>query len=272
MNLQKNQILSVRIAETNMLGFGVVKIDGVVIFVQNAVEEDFCKIKIIKRAKNYCVARIEELIEPSSKRIEPTCLHFRRCGGCSFQHVSYEYEKQLKLKSVEGFLLKEGLKDVAVLPVLSTGNTENYRNKAQFPVSLDENGDVICGFYANKTHKVCRLDSCSIQNSRFNTIAKCVCSFLTENRIPPYNEETQNGLVRHIYLRAAEQTGQIMLCLVLSTDEFHLKEEFISVLTKKFPEITSICLNIQPENTNVILGNKMIYLFGPKKNHGSLLR
>ena len=178
MKLQKNQILTAQIIETNMMGFGVVKTDGVVVFVQNAVEGDECKIRIIKCAKNYYIARIEEMIKPSQYRIEEKCRHFRRCGGCAFQHISYDHEKELKKQSVAGFLRKAGLSDVEVLPVLSTDKTFDYRNKAQFPVALNENGEVICGFFAPKTHRVCPLEDCSIQNPAFTLIAKFVCEFL----------------------------------------------------------------------------------------------
>ncbi len=265
MNFKKNHILSVTIEETNMLGFGVIKIEGAVVFVQNGVEGDYCEIKIIKCAKNYSIARIEKLITPSDKRITPSCKHFHRCGGCSFQHISYEYEKELKRKSVRGFLLKEGLSDLTVLPVLSTNATEDYRNKAQFPVSTDNTGKVICGFYAPKTHKVCALEECTIQNPAFIKIANCVCSFLTEHHIPPYCEEDGSGLIRHIYLRIAQATGQIMLCLVLKENAFPKGNEFVSEILREFPEIASICINIQPEKNNVILGKETVYLYGTEK-------
>lgn len=265
MNFKKNQILSVKIEETNMLGFGVVKIDGAVIFVQKGVEGDSCEIRIIKCARNYSIARIEKLITASDKRITPSCKHFHRCGGCSFQHISYEYEKELKRRSVQGFLLKEGLSDLTVLPVLSTNETKGYRNKAQFPVSTDDSGRVICGFYVPKTHKVCALEECSIQNSAFIKIAKFVCDFLTEHRIPPYCESDGSGLVRHVYLRIAQATGQIMLCLVLKENAFPDKTEFVSEVIREFPEISSICINVQAEQNNVILGRETIYLYGSEK-------
>lgn len=265
MKFKKNQILTVNIEETNMLGFGVVKVDGAVVFIQNGVAGDQCEIKIIKCAKNYSVARIEKMITPSDRRITPSCKHFHRCGGCSFQHISYEYEKELKAKSVQGFLLKEGLSDLAVLPVISTNETEGYRNKAQFPVSTDDTGRVICGFYAPKSHKVCALDDCNIQNPIFIQIAKSVCSFLTEYQIPPYCEADASGLVRHIYLRIAQATGEIMLCLVLKENAFPNPTEFVSKILSEFPEIASICINIQPENNNVILGKETIFLHGKEK-------
>jgi len=265
MKLQKNQILTVQVSETNMMGFGVVKIDGIVVFVQNGVEGDHCKIKIIKCAKNYCVARIEELISPSDKRVEEVCKHFHRCGGCVFQHIDYEHEKELKRRAVEGFLKKEGLSDVTVLPVLSTNETRHYRNKAQFPLSTDHEGRVICGFYAPKTHKVCPLDECAIQDPIFIEIAKWVCDFLTEHSISPYDEQTQKGLVRHIYLRIAKATGQVMLCLVLKENSFEQSVTFVSHVLKRFPMISTVCYNVQPENNNVILGKETVYLYGSEK-------
>ena len=265
MKFKKNALLKVRIEETNMLGFGVAKIDGVVVFIQNGVEGDLCEIKIIKCAKNYSIARIEHLIEPSDKRCSPLCDHFRRCGGCSFQHVSYEYEKELKLKSVQGFLLKEGLADLDVLPVVSTDVLEGYRNKAQFPVAMDEAGKVFFGFYAPKTHKVCPLEECSIQNPIFTSIAKSVCEYLTEHRIPAYCETDGSGLVRHIYLRIAQKTGQVMLCLVLKANAFPDEKAFAAEISSQFSEISSICINIQPENTNVILGKQTICIYGSEK-------
>ncbi len=265
MKFKKNQTLNVEIVETNMLGFGVVKSEGAVIFVQNGVAGDVCKVKIIKCAKNYCVARIEELIKPSEFRIEPTCKHFRRCGGCSFQHINYDHEKDLKKQSVCGFLRKEGLSDVEVLPVISVGKLENYRNKAQFPVSLDSDGKVICGFYAPKTHNVCALEECKIQNEQFTPIAECVCEFLTKHKIPPYSETEQTGLVRHIYLRIAQATGQIMLCLVLKENHFPWKDAFVEKITSMFSNISSIVLNVQPENNNVILGKHTCVIFGSEK-------
>lgn len=265
MNLKKNLLLTVAIEETNMLGFGVAKIDGAVVFVQNGVAGDRCVIKIIKCARNYSVARIEQLLTPSDKRIVPSCRHFRQCGGCSFQHISYEYEKELKRKSVEGFLLKEGLSDVAVLPVLSAEQVSGYRNKAQFPVSTDESGRVICGFYAQKSHSVCPLEDCDIQKTIFTKIAKSVCDFLTDHHIPAYSENDGTGLVRHIYLRTAQASGKVMLCLVLKEDAFSEPDEFVKEMLSGFPEIDSIYMNIQPKNNNVILGKEMKLLYGSEK-------
>lgn len=265
MQFHKNQVLEAKILETNMLGFGVCKIEGAVIFVQNGVAGDLAKIRIIKCAKNYYIARIEKMISPSVDRIDPECRHHRRCGGCTFQHISYEAEKLLKTNHILGCLKKEGLSHVEVLPLLSTNNTARYRNKAQFPVTTGEDGAVSFGFYSPKTHSVCKIDDCWIQDSIFCKIASEVCSFLTQNQILPYDEMNDTGLVRHIYLRRAKVTGEVMLCLVLRNDQFPKEDALCSFITSKFPEIKSIVFNIQDQKTNVILGKKFRTVFGSEK-------
>lgn len=265
MTLAKNQILEVEILETNMLGFGVCKVDGAIVFVQNAVCGDKAIIRIIKCAKNYYIARIDELISASSFREEPKCPYFKRCGGCSFQHISYEHEKELKQSFVRSCFDKLNLRDTLVLPVLSTNQISGYRNKGQFPVTLDKDGRVVCGFFSHKSHSVCPIDFCDIQDPAFSKICNFVCDFLTKNKILPYNEEDQLGLVRHIYLRRAAKTGEIMLCLVLKSDQFPLEKEFAKEICENFSEIVSISLNIQPKPNNVILGEKQRLLFGKEK-------
>ena len=264
MKLIKNQILEAEITETNMLGFGVCKIDGAVVFVQNGVEGDKAEIRIIKCAKNYYIARIEKLITPSEHRAEPKCPYFKRCGGCNFQHIEYPHEKELKQNFVKSCFLKQGMK-VEVLPVLSTDKVSGYRNKGQFPVTLGEDGKVVCGFYSPKSHKVCPIDFCDIQDPAFASICNFVCRYLTEHEILPYNEEEQAGMVRHIYLRRGVVSGEIMLCLVLKVDAFNLAEDFVKAVSNNFPEIKSISLNIQPKPNNVILGKESRVIYGKEK-------
>ncbi len=271
MPYQKNQILEVDIVDMNMMGFGVAKMDGAVIFVQNAVTGDRAKIRIIKCAKNYDVARIEELLISSPKRREVECPAFRRCGGCAFQHIDYVYEKELKEQFVKSCFVKQGLPHIQVLPVLSTEEKKHYRNKAQFPVAKDAYGRVYAGFYSPKTHTVCQVDFCLIQAPIFYEISNAVCRYLTEEGIEPYCEEMHSGLVRHIFLRRGEKSGEVMLCLVLREDKFPKEQHFVSHITKKFPEIASVVWNIQTDKTNVILGKQSRVLYGKSKIKDILL-
>lgn len=265
MILKKNQILEVKIEDMNMMGFGVAKVDGAVIFVQNAVLGEKDRIKIIKCAKSYYVARIEECLSPSDFRVNDGCKFAKRCGGCVFQHISYDLEKNIKRNYVKNCLDKARLSDVSVLDVFSTGNTRFYRNKAQYPLTIDDKGKVVAGFYSPKTHTVCPVDRCLIQDARFSPIVSYVCSFLEEKKISIYSEELGQGLVRHVYLRVGSATGEIMLCLVLSENNFPNTEDFVAAVTKKFSDITSIVFNINPKQTNVILGDENVLLYGKEK-------
>lgn len=265
MNLNKNDCLEVEIIDMNSFGLGVAKAHGFVIFVQNGVTEDLARIRIIKKAKNYCIARIEELLSPSPYRIEPSCEHFRHCGGCSFQHITYEYELLLKQKFVQIEMKKAGLSEVEVLPTLPSPSTEHYRNKTQFPLSASSDEKILCGFYARNSHKVYPVSNCRIQEKSFSEIADCTVRFLEEKKISVYDEKPGKGLVRHIYLRFAKSTGQICLCLVLTKDAFPYENDFIDLIRERFPNVVSIALNIQPKQNNVILGEKNRILWGREK-------
>ncbi len=265
MNFQKNQILEAEICDINMLGFGVAKISGAVIFIKDAIPGEICRIRIIKCEKNYYVGKVEERIKESSLRNRDVCPHFLRCGGCAFQHIHYDMEKDIKKKYIESCLKKGGVEGVCVLEPLSTDNIDGYRNKAQFPVSSLSTGEVFAGFYSPRTHKICAVDNCRIQDPTFLPIVKHVCRKLTQYSILPYREDDDTGLVRHIYLRRGKASGEVMLCLVLKKDAFPNEKEFVDNIRNTFPEVVSIVFNIQPEKTNVILGKKTRVLWGKEK-------
>lgn len=265
MKYTKNQIIEAEICDLNMLGFGVAKIDGAVFFVQNGVVGDVAKLRVIKCAKNYYVCRIEEMIRPGKDRVAPSCSHFKTCGGCSFQHIRYELELDIKKRFVESCLRKAGLAQLKVLPVISAGHLEGYRNKAQYPVGRDEKGSVISGFYSTRSHKICKVDNCMIQDPQFAPITAFLCDFFEKNKILPYMEESGDGLVRHIFLRCGKATGEISLCLVLRENSFPKTRELIDKVNEKFPNIVSISFNIQPQNSNVILGKETHIVYGKEK-------
>lgn len=262
MNFKKNQILDVDIEEVNMMGFGVAKEQGMVIFVQNAVTGERDRVKLIKCTKNYCVARVEEVLTPSDMRQDPPCPHYKRCGGCSFQHISYEYEKTIKRNWVRRCLNQSGLSHVEVREVLSVDKISRYRNKAQYPIARDCEGKIVAGFYSPKSHSVCPIEDCLIQEESFSSVCQFFCRFLQNHGIEPYCEETREGLVRHLYLRIGKKTGEMMVCVVLKSDYFPEEDLFVSELTRRFPTVKSVVFNINPEQTNVILGPTNRLVFG----------
>lgn len=260
--ITKNSIHTVNIDSINSSGFGVCRIEGIVCFVQGGVTGDTLEIKIIKSKKNYNIGRIEKIITPSPKRKENDCPVFKKCGGCVYRHVKYEEEALFKENVVRDAFERIGhIENVNLKNIISAENTLRYRNKAQYPVK-NENGRIRAGFFAARTHEIISCDDCLLQPEIFSSIVKEVCIFAEENNISVYDEKTNKGFLRHIYLRIAEMTGEIMLTLVATKNSLKNQEKFVEVLTGKFPEIKSIILNVNREKTNVILGDECINLFG----------
>ena len=264
-NLKKNEIVELNIEDINNLGAGVSHLeDGRVVFVRGAVTGDKVKAKIIKVNTNFVVARLEEIIEPSVYRdIECFCTASESCGGCVYRHITYEHEKEIKKSYVKHAFIKVGLPDVVINDVHSTERIKSYRNKAQYPFTMTKNG-IVGGFYASKTHNVVPAFDCSLQPQIFGEILRVVCDFANQKKLTVYDEETGKGLLRHLYLRHGEGTGEIMLCLVINGDKIPDAREFVDLINNKFPNVTSIQLNFNKKNTNVVLGNEYKVLFGER--------
>lgn len=264
-NFKKNDIVELFIEDINNLGAGVSHLeDGRVIFVRGAVTGDEIKAKIIKVNTNFAVARLEEIIKPSEFRDkECFCSASESCGGCVYRHITYEHEKEIKKSYVKHAFIKAGLPDVVINNVHSTNKTKAYRNKAQYPFAMTKQG-IVAGFYASKTHNVVPAFDCSLQPQIFGEILHVVCDFANQNNLTVYDEETEKGLLRHLYLRYGENTGQIMLCLVINGENMPFAREFVDMINDKFPHVASIQLNINTKNTNVVLGNKYRVLYGER--------
>ena len=259
-NIKKDDIFELEITDLNNLGNGVGRIDGRVVFVRGAVVGDIVKVKIIKVNKSFLVARLEEIISPSSFREEGFCTAPFSCGGCVYRHITYSHELELKYNYVKNAFLKAGV-DAEILPVISAGRECGYRNKGMFPLTKIK-GKIKAGFYAAKTHNVIPIEKCSIQNPVFSEIVELVCQIADEQSWSVYDEQTAKGLLRHIYLRIGEKTGEIMLCLVINGTELVHSDALVERIREQFPCVVSIMLNFNFEDTNVVLGERYKVLFG----------
>ncbi len=246
---EKNEIYELRITDINHKGYGVGRINGIVTFVSDAVTGETLKVKIIKKAKDYLVARKEEIITRSEHRIDSPCPVSKRCGGCVYQHITYAHELELKAARVKSEFIKAGLPEITVLPTLSTGKIEGYRNKVECPI--DEN--YTTGFYAERTHDIIPCNRCLLQNQIFDDIIAFVSGEL---------KRTKAKGVRNIYVRSGDKTGEIMVCLVCRHPTVKNEKELAEKLMKRFPQVVSVILNHNPEDTNVILGKSCRTLAG----------
>ena len=261
MSLQKNKIYRTEFTGYTAEGAAVAKINGMTVFVSGGAVGDQCDVKIIKVGKKLAFGKIEKIIIPSKHRIKPVCVHAGKCGGCSYQHITYEEELNAKKQKVADALSRIG--GFKNLDVRITGADEitHYRNKAQFPVG-EQDGVPYTGFYRPRSHDIVRADKCFIVKEIANDIAKCICDWMEKFKIPAYDESKKKGLIRHIYIRTGEISKEVQVCLITANNKIPNKEELINNLTTSFEQITSIVQNINKRTDNVILGDKTITLWG----------
>ena len=199
--------------------------------------------RIVKLGKSYCYGIIENLLTPSEHRTEQDCPVYKQCGGCSFRHFSYEEECRLKNSFVKEAFKRIGGLEPEFEPFVGAENISHYRNKAQYPVA-EQNGKVVCGFYAKRSHRVCMNLDCNLQPEIFASIVTDIMDYVNAEHIKAYNEEQGTGLLRHIYLRRGEHSGQIMLCLIVTDISVcSCFDTLFKLLSEKYSDIKSIVLN-----------------------------
>lgn len=264
MSLKKNDIRELTVTGFTADGYGVGRIDGMVIFLPFSAIGDRLKVRILKVKKNLAYAKIEEIITPSPDRITPDCPLFTKCGGCSLRHISYEAELKIKENTVRDAFTNIGKIDAPMLPIIPNENITGYRNKLQMPMGISKDGDIVAGFYAFHTHRIVPCDNCLLQPEIFSLIVNEVKKEAKALDIEVYNEENHTGILRHIYLRKGHYSGEIMLCIVAARNDKRIAQ-LINKVCEKFPEIKTGLININSQKTNVILGQQEIYVKGDGK-------
>lgn len=260
--IKKNEIYEVRIEDMGHDGAGIGKINGYPLFVKDALIGDVAEVKIIKAKKNYAYARLMHLITPSLHRVTPRCPVARQCGGCQIQALDYGEQLLFKQRMVENNLRRiGGLADVEVLPVLGMDEPYRYRNKAQFPIGTDKEGNPVAGFYAGRTHSIIPCSDCMLGEEVNAQILSIVLDHMKRYHIPAYDETTGEGLVRHVLIRSAFATGERMVCLVLNGVQLP-EQEALAEQLRHIPGMTSIMGNVNRERSNVILGNQVFSIWG----------
>ncbi len=258
----KGDIVTLTIDDIGTNGEGIGKVNGYTLFVKDAVVGDKIKAKIIKEKKNYGYGKLLDIIEKSKYRVVPECAVAKQCGGCQIQQMNYQSQLQYKQNLVKENLEKiGGLKGIEVLPVIGMDTPYHYRNKAQYPVGVDKEGKVVIGFYAGRTHCIIDNIDCKIGSPMNQTILEYIRKYITEQKISIYDEESHQGILRHILIRNGYHTGEIMVCLVINGTKLPNSEKLVQDLIN-ISGMTSIMLNINTDKTNVILGKQCKTLWG----------
>ena len=276
----KNQIVTITIEDIGNDGEGIGKYEGYTLFVKGALPQDVVKVKVLKAKKTYGYAKVEELISPSPDRVTPKCPVTGRCGGCQLQHYSYARQLQYKADKVRNCLFRIGgipeeRLNMITEPVIGMEIPFYYRNKAQYPVGTDKEGNPVMGFYAGHSHHIIDCTDCAIQEPVNAMILPTIKQFVRERKISAYNEETGKGLLRHVLTRVGFHTKEVMVCLIINgrkfpgADELALRVAKVVEEFRKEPEtgagtyrLKSFCLNINTKKTNVILGQEILPVYG----------
>ena len=262
--VKKNNIYRVSITGMGTKGEGIGKIDNFTIFIPGAILGEEVEVNIIKVNKNYAVGKLLNIIIASEERVKPICDIYTRCGGCQLQHMSYKEQLNFKRQKVKDALLRLGGIDVEVEAVLGMKNPYRYRNKVQLPIGK-ENEKVSIGFYAPRSHNIIDLKTCLIQDEKADDIIKILREWIKEFNVPIYNEKEHKGNLRHIMVRTAFKTDEVMVVLVTKDKNLPHKEELINKLIENLQGVVSIIQNINSQKTNVVLGKESIVLWGKDK-------
>ena len=260
--VEKNKEYIVNIIDMGFSGEGIAKIDDFTIFVPGAIIGEKVKILIVKVLTSYAYGKLLEIIQNSEYRTNEDCSTYKRCGGCNMRHIDYKKTLKIKQNSVQSLVNKTLSNKVNVKATIGMENPYNYRNKAQYPVGVNKEGIAYIGVFANRSHDIIPINNCAIQKEISQEIGKFICEFLNKNKISIYNEKTQKGLIRHIVIKIGIKTDEIMCVLVINGKDIPSEKELVDELTAKFPSIKTIVKNINTKNTNVILGNQNINIYG----------
>lgn len=264
--MKKNDFVTLTIEDIGVGGEGIGKAEGMTFFVKDAVVGDVIEARITKLKKNYGYARLMKILKPSEKRKEAKCPVARQCGGCQVQEMAYEEQLKFKERKVRNNLERIGgfestLLDAVMEPICGMEEPFHYRNKAQYPIGIDRDGNPVAGFYAGRTHQIIPNTVCALGKEINTEVLNIVLEFMKEFHVTAYDEGTGTGLFRHVLIRSGFKTGEIMVCLIVNGTQIPHVETLTERLTK-LPGMTSITMNINCENTNVIMGKEIRLLWG----------
>ena len=260
--LVKNQTVQVTIEALSSEGSGVGHSGGMTLFVPHTAVGDVCEALIIKVQKNYAVSKLVRLLGPSADRVESDCPVSSRCGGCVYRHISYEAECKAKYQKVADAIQRIAKLPVTPQPLLPSGQTAGYRNKAQYPVRREEGGRLQIGFFAPRSHRVVDCRECLLQPPLFTKALAAFAEYMENYQVSAYDEVSGKGLVRHFMLRMAPATGQMMALVVVNGSGLPHEDELVALLCQAVPELKSVVINENRLPNNLILGANNRVLWG----------
>ena len=254
--LKKNEVYRADVTGFTSDGLGVCRVEGCAVFVPNAAPGETYDLRIEHIGKTAAYGKIVSIITRSEARVNRDCPYAKQCGGCDFWHITYEAECEIKRQRVLDALNRIGGQNLESLEITGAKTCLSYRNKVQFPVAGGK-----AGFYKKGTHDLIPVDHCLIQPQCADLAREAVLKWMKECKVSSYDESTHTGLIRHIFVRYGEKTGQILLCLVCNGTDLPKKKRLIELLTQ-IPGMTSIAMNVNTRKGNAIMGDVTKTLWG----------
>ncbi len=260
--IKQGDLVDIEIIDLSSEGYGIGKVEQQVVFVPDTVTDDRVSTRIVKVKKKYANGKLVKLNEKSAHRIRPRCIVADKCGGCSWQHIDYQYQLQIKENQVKETLTRiGGFEDFTVQPILSDQDL-SYRNKVNYPLGLSQRGNIKTGYYQKGSHDIVNINQCPIQDDRLDPFLAEIKQDLQELGIRIYNEKNGRGQLRHLCFRIGKHTGEILLTLVSTTLSDDELENQAQEWVERYPNLVGVCLNHNPKKTNVIFGKTTQLLAG----------
>jgi len=263
MDIKKNEIVDMEITGYTAEGNGVGRYRDIAVFVPLAAAGDRLRVKILKTAKTYAFGRIDKIVTASKDRVPLDCAQFAQCGGCVYRHISYQAELEAKQQRVRDALERiGGFHGLEIRPIVGAENPDRYRNKTQLPIGRGPGNEVRMSFFASHSHRIIHCSECLLQPDEFTAAMEAFQEWARQSGEDIYDEETGKGRLRHLYLRRAGATGEVMVCVVVNGNGVHFEPELVEMLRKKVPDLKSVIINVNRERTNVVLGQKCRAVWG----------
>ena len=263
MDFEKGTQIELEIIDISTEGQGIGKKDGMTVFISRGKEPlvygDVVLAEIEEHKKRFVKASVKETIKLSAFRNPPSCGYFEECGGCMLQNMTYEGQLALKEKQIKDkYIRLAGIKDPNINPIIGMESPFRYRNKTQIAVGKEG-----VGFFGTKSHNVVDCKTCSINSRPAEVIAEVVREFMKAHHIPAYDRRTGKGLLRHVVVRTAFGTGEVMVILVVNGKELPVYERLVQMMDEAVYAIEeadysleSVIFSSNTERASQVLGKK----------------
>ncbi|HEY9887219.1 MAG TPA: 23S rRNA (uracil(1939)-C(5))-methyltransferase RlmD [Candidatus Obscuribacterales bacterium] len=262
-NWQQGETLELDITDLSSEGDGVGRWENRVIFVPDTVPGDRVKIRLVFIKPSFGRGKLMEVVTAASDRIRPPCIVADKCGGCQWQPVAYAAQLAAKQQQVVDALERIAhFSDIRVDPILGAADPLGYRNKVTYPLGVSTEGQVKAGYFRKGTHQIVNLNQCPVQDSRLDPLLAEVKGDIQARGWSIYDEETQQGALRHLALRVGRRTGQLLLTLVSTTWELPEIEAQCAEWKERYPALAGICVNRNPKPGNGIWGKETRFVVG----------